>query len=213
MIRGLETHQRPALLISECQRGVIEPGLSPFPSLAEQVVQRGIVGKIASLAAAFRTGALPVIHLHVAHSHDYATLPVTSAIFARSKKQGRMKIGSIDVDPVAELAPHPEDFVHSRGFSLVAFHGTDLDQWLRNMSVTTLVLAGVSSNVAISGMALCGSDLGYQVVVPEDCVAGATPESHAFMVTQALPLYATIASGDAVIDALERRSALDRNNT
>lgn len=205
-LRGFAPGQKPALLISECQRGVIEAGLAPFPGLVEQVAVRGIVAKTAQLAAAFRAAGLPVFHLHVAHRPDYADVPVTNVILARSVKNGRMRIGSIDVDPVAGLEVQAGDVLHARGFSLVGFHGTDLDQMLRNRGVTTLVLAGVSSNVAVSGLALCGADFGYQVVVAEDCTAGASAESHAFIVQQGLPLYATLSSGREVAAALAARA-------
>lgn len=201
-IRGLGQGERAALLISECQRGVLEAGLSPFSTLAEQAAERGIIERIGRLAAAFRASGLPVFHLHVAHRPDFADVPVTNVILARSVKQGRMRLGTPDVEAVAGVEVHEGDVLHARGFSLVAFHGTDLDQQLRNRGVTTLVLCGVSSNVAVSGTALCGSDLGYQVVIPEDCIAGATAESHAFMVQQSLPLYATLTHSDDVMTAL-----------
>ncbi|MES2898987.1 MAG: isochorismatase family cysteine hydrolase [Pseudomonadota bacterium] len=190
------------MLISECQRGVIEDGLSPFPTLVQQAAERGTVEKINALADAFRAAGLPVFHLHVVHRADYADVPVTNVILARSVKQGRMAFGTPDVDSVAGLPIAADDILHARPFSLVAFHGTDLDQQLRNRGVGTLVLCGVSTNVAVSGSALCGSDLGYQVVVPEDCIAGASAESHAFIVQQLLPLYATMSTGADVARAL-----------
>lgn len=201
-IRGLGPGDRPALLISECQRGVLEEGMSPFPTLVEQAATRGIVGRIGRLAAAFREAGLPVFHLHVAHRPDFADVPVTNVILARSVKQGRMRSGTADVEAVPGVEVQDGDVLHARSFSLVALHGTDLDQQLRNRGVSTLVLCGVSSNVAVSGTALCGSDLGYQVVVSEDCVAGATAESHAFMVQQSLPLYSTVTSSEVVVGAL-----------
>ncbi len=133
MHRGFEAGKRPALLISECQRGVIDPELSDFPGLAEQVQQRGVLPRIARLAEAFRAAGLPVLHLHVAHRPGYVDLPRTSVIIARSTKQNRMIVGSEDVKSVPEVAPHESDIVHARSFSLVGFHGTDLDSILRNM--------------------------------------------------------------------------------
>lgn len=204
-LRGLGAGDRPALLISECQRGVIERGLSPFDTLAEQAEARGIVAGIATLAAAFRAASLPVFHLHVVHREDCADVPMTNVILARSVKHGRMRVGTPDVETVAGLEIDERDIVHARGFSLVAFHGTDLDQQLRNRGITTLVLCGVSSNVAVSGTALCGSDLGYQVLIAEDCIAGASAASHAFMVEQSLPLYATVTSSAAIAASISNR--------
>lgn len=206
MIRGMEAGRGVALIVSECQRGVIEPGRTDFPTLAEQVERRGLVARTAALADSFRAAGLRVIHAHVAHRPDYADLPITNVIMARSKKKGGMKLGSVDAEAVPGLAPRPTDIVHSRGYSLVGFHGTDLDTRLRHMGIQTLVFSGVSTNVAISGMALAASDLGYQSIVAEDCIAGASEESHDFIVRNLLPLYSTVTSSSQIVEALRSRA-------
>lgn len=204
-VRGLESGQRAALLISECQQAVVGSELALFPNLVQQVSERGIIPRIARLTDEARSHGLPVIHLHVVHRPGYIDLPMTSVIVAQSAKAGRMIAGSRDVEAIPELAPQVEDIVHARSFSLVSFHGTDLDAILRNMGIQTLILAGVSTNVAISGTALCGSDLGYQIVVAEDCIAGASPETHQFICQNLLPLYSTVTDSDSVISSLQQR--------
>lgn len=201
-VRGIEPGKKAALLISECQRGVVEEGMSLFPSLVEQFNSRKLVERISALADTFREHGLPVVHLHVAHRPGYVDLPPTSLIMARSRKLQTMQQGSDQVQPIAGLEPREGDIVHSRSFALVAFNGTDADAMLRHMGVQTLVLAGVSSNIAIPGMAVCASDLGYQVVVPEDCIAGATLESHRFSVENTLPLVSTVTTSEEVSRAL-----------
>ncbi|MDB5885598.1 MAG: isochorismatase family protein [Polaromonas sp.] len=206
-LRGLEAGIRTALLISECQRGVLEPGLSPFATLSEQASARGIVPRIARLAQVFRNAKMPVVHLHVAHRPDYADVPRTSWIIASSVKKGHMKAGSMDVEAMPGLEPQESDHVQSRRFALGSFHGTELDTTLRHLGVKTLVVVGVSTNVAVNATALAGSDLGYQVLVPEDCIAGATVESHEFVLRNLLPLYATITTQAAVEAALRGANA------
>lgn len=201
-LRGLAPGTRAALLISECQRGVIEPGHSPFDGLAAQAAARGIVAQIAALAASFRSAGQAVVHLHVAHRPDYADLARTSVLMARSAKTGFMQVGSSDVEPVAGLAPQAEDHVQCRRYSLNGFNGTELDTTLRHLGVRTVVLVGVSTNVAINTMAVSAADLGYQVLVAEDCIAGATAESHEFVLRHLLPLYATVTSRPAIEAAL-----------
>ena len=128
-------YSKSALLISECQRGILEQPWSDFPGLAEQANTRGIFGKIATLADAFRAAGRPVIHVHVVHEPDYADLPITNLVVARSKKLGRMKRGTPEADSVVALAPQPGDIVHARGYSLCGFHGTDLDTILRHRGI------------------------------------------------------------------------------
>ncbi len=201
-LRGLEPGRRAALLISECQRGVIERGRSPFDGLAEQAEQRGIVPRIAALAAAFRAAGQPVVHLHVAHRPDFADAPRTSMLMARSAKTGFMRAGSADVEPVVGLLPQPEDHVQSRRYSINGFNGTELDATLRHLGVQTVVMVGVSTNVAINTMSVTAADMGYQVLVPEDCIAGASAETHAFVLQHLLPLYTTVTTQAAVAAAL-----------
>lgn len=203
-MRGLEANKRVALLISECQRGVVEEGKSLFPQLAQQVAAREIMPKIAHLAQHFRALKQPVVHLHVVHRPDYADLPRNNLILARSAKLGAMRRGQDDVESIVAdgLVDVDRDIMHVRSFSLVAFHGTDLDQTLRNMGVQTVVLTGVSSNVAIPGCAVAATDYGYQVIVAEDCVAGTSPEAHEFTVKNSLPMYSTVTSSTDIIAAL-----------
>lgn len=199
-------YSKAALLINECQRGTLEKQWSDFPELIDQVTSRDIFAKIAVLADAFRAAGRPVFHLHIAHQPDYADVPITNLILARSKKFGRMKIGTPEADAVPALTPKPGDIVHTRSYSLVAFHGTDLDTVLRHRGINTVVLVGPSTNVAIPGLGLYASDMGYQAVVPEDCIAGASAESHAFIVKNILPLYTTLTTSQSIAEALRGAS-------
>jgi hypothetical protein len=46
-----------ALVISECQAGILDPAMSTTPALAAQAAERGIVDRIVGLAAGFRAYA------------------------------------------------------------------------------------------------------------------------------------------------------------
>src|SRR3546814_13470763 len=81
---------------------------------------------------------------------------------------------------------------------MAAFTGTELDAILRGLDIDTVVLVGVSTNVALPGTATEAVGLGYAVVLVEDCTAGATEESHLFQVTEHLRLLATVADSDSV---------------
>jgi nicotinamidase-related amidase len=58
MIEKLLSTTKAALIINEMQLG----NFKMFPALGAEVERRGIVPKIAELAAAFRVKGLPVIH-------------------------------------------------------------------------------------------------------------------------------------------------------
>jgi len=54
--------------------------------------------------------------------------------------------------------------------------GTDLDVVLRNLGVSTIVVVGVSLNIAIPNVVMDAVNAAYRVVVPRDAVAGIPTE-------------------------------------
>jgi nicotinamidase-related amidase len=95
----------------------------------------------------------------------------------------------------------PGDVVLPRYHGLSPLTGGPLDSLLRNGSVTTLVLAGVSLNVAIPNLAFDAVNRSYQVVVVSDAVAGIPVEYGAEVLRHTLRLIATLATADDVVRA------------
>lgn len=207
MVRGLEDDDRAALLVIECQRGVLDPELAIFPSLAEAATEREILGRIAALAGAWRSAGLPVVHVHVMHRPDFGGAAMTNPITAASAKRGLMVTGSAHVDAMPEVAPEPGDYVSVRHSGLGMWYGTDLDVTLRNLGVTTVVLTGVSTNIALFAGSIGAVDRGYHAVVVEDATAGADADVHEVMTTQTLPLLAAVVSTTDVLGALAPEEA------
>jgi len=187
-----------ALVISECQQGILGDATSVTPGLARQAAERGIVARIAGLAEAFRAAALPVVHCHIEHRADLAGIRPNSLPAALTIKHRRMIAGTADTLPPPELAPRPEDHVSRRAVGLTAFYGTDLDATLRLRGVDTIVLTGVSTDVAIPGFALEAANRGYYVRIPADCVAGTSAGAHEFMMSGLLPAVSRITGSAAV---------------
>ncbi|MDK2768920.1 MULTISPECIES: cysteine hydrolase family protein [Sphingomonas] len=206
MAKEMKIEGRAALIINECQLGVVDAAYAGFRGLADQVAERGILDRIATLADAFRARALPVFHAPVVHRDDLADIKPNSLINALTLKGGKLKKGSVEAEFVPQLKPHPQDFVLDRPAGLIAFNGTNLDATLRRMDIQTVVLTGVSTNIAMPGNTMAAVDLGYYVVIPEDCTAGADPETHRVIVTEQLRMLARITTADEVIAALDRAS-------
>lgn len=202
MAGELRIEGRAALIVNECQLGVVDPSFSGFPGLAAHVVERGVLDRIATLADAFRARGLPVVHTPVIHRPDLADIRPNTLINALTIKGGKMKVGSAEAAYVAQLLPHLKDFVFERSAGLIAFNATALDATLRRLGISTVVLTGVSTNVAIPGNTMTATDLGYHVVIPEDCIAGSDPETHRVIVREQLRMLARITTAEAVIAAL-----------
>jgi nicotinamidase-related amidase len=191
-----------ALLINECQNAMTDPAFSHNVGLAQEVVQRDVIAHIASLAAVFRSTNRKVIHNTIVPRRDFAGYTANCLLLGSLKKQGVVVAGSPAAAINPRLGPEPSDLVVNRVHGLSPFHGTELEQILRNCGVSTVVIVGVSTNIGVPGACLEAVNRGFQVVVPEDCTAGAWHEAHAFQIKNTLPLLATVTTSDEVAAAV-----------
>jgi nicotinamidase-related amidase len=99
---------------------------------------------------------------------------------------------------VGDIAPQPSDFVINRFHGVTPFHGTELDPLLRNLGVRTVVVAGVSVNVGVTGLTIEAVNGGYQVILPRDAVAGTPDEYVDAVFANTLRLLATVTTVDEV---------------
>lgn len=200
-IRSLSKGQKVALLVNECQRGLVDPELSFMPGLPDEATKRNMVPNIQKLLAHFRKQKLPVLHLPFIFRPDKADVIVNSLLMAISVKNTRMVKGCPEADYAIGLEPVEGEFELLRTANLIAFNMIDVDVLLRRLGIETIVLTGISTNVAIAGNTMAAVDAGYNVVIPEDCIAGGDPEVHRVIVDNQLRLLATITDSDAVIAA------------
>ena len=70
-----------------------------------------------------------------------------------------------------------------------------------------MVATGVSVNLGVLGLAIEACNLGYQVVVPRDAVAGLPDEYADAVLDNTFPLITTLTTTDALLDAWRSASA------
>ncbi|MFD9408089.1 isochorismatase family protein [Streptomyces sp. NPDC059989] len=75
-----------------------------------------------------------------------------------------------------------------------AFHETGLHELLRGLGVSTLVLAGIATNMGVESTARAASDLDYELVFAEDAMTALTAAEHEASVTLNLPRFGTVLS-------------------
>lgn len=71
----------------------------------------------------------------------------------------------------------------------------------------TIVVTGVSANVAVPNAVFDAVNLGYQAVVPADAIAGVPADYAQAVVRHTLALVATVTTADEVIESRRRRGA------
>jgi nicotinamidase-related amidase len=199
-VKALLRPPGPALLMMECQEGIIGGG-GRLGALAEAVARHGTVAHIARVLAAARRARVPVVHCTMARRADGGGAVVNCRLLAATRTGTPLLPGSPAQAVVAALAPVEGDYVLSRLHGLSPFHATELDQILRNLGVRTVVAAGVSVNVGVLALTIDAVNAGYQVVIPRQAVAG-TPDAYVESVLEhTLGLLATVTSVDDVVEA------------
>jgi nicotinamidase-related amidase len=107
--------------------------------------------------------------------------------------------GTPGASVLPELGPEPTDLVLSRWHGVGPMGGTDLDAVLRNLGVSTIVVVGVSLNIAIPNVVMDAVNAAYRVIVPRDAVAGIPTEYGNAVIDNMLSLLATITTTDELL--------------
>ncbi|MFI9650311.1 cysteine hydrolase [Streptomyces sp. NPDC052040] len=197
--------QSTVLLTVECQQGVVGPD-GALPELARQARSSGMLTRVALLVEAAHRGGVQVIHAIAERRPDGRGANRNARLFRAAERLPVRQLSgttAVRVAPPIEVAE--EDFVVRRLHGLSPLTGTEVDTLLRNLGCRTLIVAGVSANVAVPNTVFDAVNRGYTVVVPTDAIAGVPPDYTLAMVRNTLALVATVATTDEVLAALDPR--------
>ncbi|MBO1337293.1 cysteine hydrolase [Streptomyces sp. VRA16 Mangrove soil] len=192
------------LLTVECQQGVVGTD-SALPELAEEASKSGALTRIAQLVAAAHEGGVQVLHAVAERRPDGRGANRNGRLFRAAERLPVQQLSgsrAVRVAPPIEVAD--EDLVVRRLHGLSPIAGTDVDALLRNLGCRTLVVTGVSSNVAIPNAVFDAVNLGYDVVVPGDAIAGVPSDYTPAMIRNTLALVATVTATRDVLAAWKR---------
>lgn len=180
------------------------PG-SALPELAEQARSSGALTQVARLVAAAHGSGVQVIHAVAERRPDGRGANRNARLFrAAERLPVRQLPGTAAVEVAAPIEVAEEDLVVRRLHGLSPIAGTDVDALLRNLGCRTLVVTGVSANVAVPNAVFDAVNRGYTVVVPADAIAGVPSDYTPAMVRNTLALVATVTTTDDVLTCLVR---------
>ncbi len=190
------------LLTVECQRGVVGPDAA-LPELALAARSSGALANVARLVAGAHDGGVQVIHALAERRPDGRGANRNARLFrAAERLPVRQLTGTAAVQVAPPIEVTDEDLVVRRLHGLSPIQGTDVDALLRNLGCRTLVVAGVSANVAIPNAVFDAVNRGYTAVVPADAVAGVPSDYTPAMIRHTLALVATVVTTDEVLACL-----------
>jgi nicotinamidase-related amidase len=195
---------RTALCVVEMQNDIVhesnidQRGLGAV--LAAQVQKRGVIPKLQAVMAACRARAVPILYINFCGKPGFPR--PNTLLHRRSGRRPTLIEGTWGVQIHEALASHPEDFVLERTVGVDGSYGTQLYPVLRMLGRSTMMMTGVSTNLAVEGIVRASVNRGFDLIVIEDCCASYPDAWHDFSIQNIMPLLATVTSSDAVIRAL-----------
>lgn len=178
-----------ALVVIDLQKGILSRPLA-HPAATVLAHNRGLL-------AAFRARHLPVVLVNVAGQPQGRT------------SQPRFDTSSFPADwteLVPELEAQPSDIKitkHSWG----PFATTGIEQKLRHLGVTQLVITGVATSIGVESTARQAFDLGFNVALPSDAMTDMRADTHGNSVGVIFPRLGEVGTSHEVIALLEKAAA------
>jgi nicotinamidase-related amidase len=177
-----------ALVVIDLQKGIVAmPTTHPIAPIVECA---------ARLAAAFRRHDLPVVLVNVA-----GVAP------GRSEQPRSMATLPADwTELVPELDRQTTDHLVTKR-TWGAFTDTGLEAWLKERSITQVVLVGVATSIGVESTARQAQEAGLNVTFAIDAMTDLNADAHHNSVTRIFPRIGEIGTTDEILALLEKRSA------
>ena len=177
---------RSALVVVDLQKGIVSAHTGdPVTAAVKQATH---------LVTEFRRHRLPVVLVNVTGRAQGRTDTRPSSNSAAPPIGWADLVDELDVQPTDHL-------ITKRRRS--AFHDTGLDTLLRDLGVTQVVLAGISTSAGVESTARSASDHGYHVVLATDAMSDPDAESHQHSVERVFPKLGETATTAEVINMVE----------
>ncbi len=200
-LRSLVDPRHTALVLQEVQNGVVGTP-SVLPALAAAAASVRLVDNCARLAVRAREVGVPVYHCTAETRVDRVGANRNARLFMGvDKAPVQLVPGSEAVQVPEQIGVDGRDVVLPRHHGVGPMTGTQLDSMLRNGGISTIVGVGVSVNIGMFSLTLDAVNLGYQIVLPRDAVAGVPVEYAEAVLNHSLVLLATLSTTDAILDA------------
>jgi nicotinamidase-related amidase len=189
---------KTALLFVHMQNAIVKAP-SPLEPLGHirATEEDQIIPRMEKLLAAFRQKGLPVVYVN-AYTPEETKLPVYGRFWPSLSRHHVNYKGTADVEVIDELKPQgDEPLFYNWPFGI--FQGNDLEKYLADLGIETVVLAGVATGMAVGVAAFALADRFYNIIVPSDTSTDGNKELHEVIFKAMLPAIALVTTTDDVI--------------
>jgi len=179
---------KTALVVIDLQKGIVTfATVHPINHVLKQV---------AALADAFRRRGSPVVLVNV-----------TGGAPGRVEQARNLADRPADwADLVPELNRQARDHLVTKR-TWGAFTNTDLEDYLKKLGVTQVVIAGVSTSIGVEATARQAYELGFNVTLATDAMTDMNLEAHANSIARIFPRLGETGTAQEILDLLGKTHA------
>lgn len=180
---------KTAVIVVDLQKGIVSlPTVHPIDAVAKNA---------STLADAFRRHRLPVVLVNVAGGAP-----------GRTEQRPRLRepfpTGWADLIP--ELDRQPGDIVVTKR-TWGAFASTNLEDQLKTLGVTQVVIGGVATATGVEATARQAYEQGFNVTLAVDAMTDLRAEAHGHSIAKVFPRLGETGTTREIIDLLEQTRA------
>lgn len=157
--------KKEVVLVVDMLKGFLESGYSLF--CGEN--SRNIIPKVSQLLEKKTAEGAAVLFLCDSHQEEDPEFSIYPAHCIR---------GTQEAEIIDELSSYPGTIIPKT--TLSGFYQTDLDSRLIELSPERVIVVGVCTDICIQYVVADLKVRGYEVIVPEECVATFNPEGHQY---------------------------------
>ena len=184
---------KPALIVVDVVRGFTDPSC-PLGSEADEVVDANV-----RLMNAFHDTNLPVVLTTVIYRDDQQASVFRARIPALNLLTPESEWVLFD----SRLPVAPGDLQLEKRHAS-SFHGTELDEWLRDQNVDSVVVTGLTTSGCVRATAVDGLQNNYRVVVPREACGDRDGQAHEANLYDLNAKYADVLSLEDTLALLPR---------
>lgn len=134
-----------------------------------------VIEPIKQLKKEFKAQNRPVIYIQHVHRPDRTDAGLIARVFPPIMDLGHCFEGTWDAEIIEQLKPEADDYI-VRKHRFSAFFNTQLENMLQELSVETLVVTGIATNVCVESTIRDAFYRDYNVFVPREATASFTIE-------------------------------------
>ena len=178
-----------ALVLIDLQHGILGMPVQPYPADA-------VVKVSSKMAKAFREKDAKVVYVRVDLNN---LMPLILDRSRMDPNAGPFPAIASELVPAAGFQ-ESDLLITKRHWS--AFGQTEMEDTLKKMGVTTIVLGGVATNFGVESTARHAVAVGFQVVIAEDACSTLETDAHTFAMEKIFPMIGRVGSSQEIINAL-----------